>query len=66
MNHTDPTAPRTSRLRRWLIGVGVCVALLGAYAFTLNWFAQRLGDDMEKAIRLPTAAADNDTSGGDY
>jgi len=63
---TDPTAPRSQRLRRWLIGLGVCVVLLGAYAVTLNWFAQRLGDDMKKSIRLPTAAADKDTSGGYY
>ena len=66
MNHTDSTAPRTGRLRRWLIGVGMCVVLLGAYALTLNWFAQRLGDDMEKSIRLPTVSADNDTSGVYY
>lgn len=66
MQHTDPVAPRPRRLRRWLIGVGVCVVLLGAYAVTLNWFAQQLGNDMEKTIRLPTAAADNDTAGGYY
>lgn len=66
MQHPDPAVPRPPRLRRWLIGLGVCLALLGVYAFSLNWFAHRLGDDMEKTIRLPTAAADNDTSGGYY
>ena len=66
MQHTDPAAPRSQRLRRWLIGLGVCAVLLGAYAFSLNWFAQQLGEDMEKTIRLPTPAADSDTSGGYY
>ena len=63
MQHPEQTSLRPRRLRRWLIGLGVCAVLLGGYAFTLNWFAQRLGEDMEKTIRLPTAAADNDTAG---
>ncbi|MDQ3229567.1 MAG: hypothetical protein M3Q13_07520 [Pseudomonadota bacterium] len=66
MEHPDQVVPQSRRLRRWLIGLGVCAALLAVYAFSLNWFAQRLGDDMEKTIRPPTAAADNDTLGGYY
>lgn len=62
----DRNSSRTRRLRRWLIGIGVGVLVLGGYAFSLNWFANRLGDDMNKAIRVPTVSADQETSGGSY
>jgi len=66
MDPSHPASPRSRRLRRWLIGVGVTVLILGLYAFSLNWFAQQLGDDMQKSMRLPTTAAEHETSGGYY
>lgn len=66
MDPAHPSPLRSRRLRRWLIGIGLGLVVLGAYALSLNWFAQRLGDDMQKSIRLPTAGADQDTSGGYY
>lgn len=66
MDPARPAPPRSNRLRRWVIGIGLGVVVLGLYAFSLNWFAQQLGDDMQKSIRLPAAAAERETSGGYY
>ncbi|MCL1634750.1 hypothetical protein M2650_08920 [Luteimonas sp. SX5] len=48
-------SPRTGRLRRWLVGLGLLVLLATVYGLSLNWFAQRLGDDVEKSLRVPGA-----------
>lgn len=48
---SDP--PRSSRLRRWLIGLGLIVVLAAVYGVSLNWFAHRLGDDVEKSLHVP-------------
>lgn len=66
MDSSHPAPPPSRRLRRWLIGVGVAVVVLGIYAFSLNWFAQQLGDDMQKSIRLPNTSAERETAGGYY
>jgi len=66
MDPSNPASPRSRRLRRWLIGIGVTALLLAIYGFSLNWFAQQLGDDLEKSIRLPSTAAERETSGGSY
>ncbi len=45
--------PRSGRLRRWLVGLGLLVLLATGYGLSLNWFAQRLGDDVEKSLHMP-------------
>ncbi len=66
MDIRSTAPPPSRRLRRWLIVVGVAVAVLGLYGFSLNWFAQQLGDDMQKSIRMPTATSERETAGGYY
>lgn len=46
-------SPRPGRLRRWLVGLGLLVLLMAIYGVSLNWFANRLGDDVEKSLRIP-------------
>lgn len=46
-------SPRPGRLRRWLVGLGLLVLLMAIYGVSLNWFAHRLGDDIEKSLRIP-------------
>lgn len=48
--------PRPGRLRRWLVGLALLTVLALAYGLSLNWFAHRLGDDVEKSLRVPNAA----------
>lgn len=48
-----PNSPRSSRLRRWLLGLGLLGLLMAIYGASLNWFAHRLGDDVEKSLRVP-------------
>ncbi|TWI01885.1 hypothetical protein IP90_02445 [Luteimonas cucumeris] len=45
--------PRSSRLRRWLAGAGLLTVLALAYGLSLSWFAHRLGDDVEKTLKVP-------------
>jgi len=47
--------PRSGRLRRWLIGIALLTVLAAGYGVSLNWFAHRLGDDIEKTLRSPSA-----------
>lgn len=53
MRPHHPHTPRSSRLRRWLVGLGLLTALASAYGLSLSWFAHRLGDDVEKSLRMP-------------
>ncbi len=54
--HPSPHhAPRSGRLRRWLAGLALLAALGLIYGLGLNWFAERLGDDVEKSLRVPEA-----------
>lgn len=49
-------APRSGRLRRWLIGLSLLSALALGYGLSLSWFAHRLGNDVEKSLRVPDAS----------
>jgi type II secretory pathway component PulM len=42
----------TPRLRRWLLGGGVLVVLLGAYGATVHQLSERIADDVEDAVRV--------------
>lgn len=46
-------SPRPGRLRRWLVGLGLLALLMAVYGAGLNWFAHRLGSDIEKSLRIP-------------
>ncbi len=55
MRPSQHPTPRPGRLRRWLVGLALLTALALAYGLSLNWFAHRLGDDVEKSLRVPDA-----------
>jgi hypothetical protein len=46
----SPTPPRF-RLRRWLVGLVVLLALLAVYAVALRWVTEQIGDDVENTFR---------------
>jgi len=48
--------PRSGRLRRWLVGLGLLTLLAAVYGVSLSWFAHRLGDDVEKSLHMPDAS----------
>ncbi|MEP6634520.1 MAG: hypothetical protein ABJA62_09955 [Luteimonas sp.] len=47
--------PRRPRLRRWLIALAVVLLLLVAYATALEWFAQRIGTDVQRTMHAATS-----------
>jgi hypothetical protein len=52
--HLPPhPAPRTGRLRRWLIGLGLLTLLAAGYGMSLNWLIHRLGDDIGQSVHRP-------------
>lgn len=55
MRHSHHSDPRSGRLRRWLIGAVLLTVLAVGYGVSLSWFAHRLGDDIEKSLRSPSA-----------
>lgn len=55
MQPSQQHEPRPGRLRRWLAGLALLAALALAYGASLSWFAQRLGNDVEKSLRMPEA-----------
>lgn len=58
------SAPRRSRVTRWMIGLALLAVLLTAYGLGLAWFTQRLENDLQKSLRAlpvdgqPAARAD--------
>lgn len=53
-----PSPSSRPRLRRWLIALTVLLVLLGAYAVALDRMAQRLGEDMQKSMRMQPSVDD--------
>jgi len=50
---------RESRLRRWLIGIGIALLLLAVYGVALDWFAQRIGTDVAKTMHALPGVEDD-------
>lgn len=49
--HPHPHPRPHPRLRRWLTGIAVLLALLALYAVALRWLTVQIGDDVQNTLR---------------